>query len=130
MSNCIRLPGFPPPEKQDSVRFYVFKSLSYSARMLLYLALLAAGFLIQLLTVTPWPGAFFLLGAAALTLVVGYDSRVRLKAFSPDRKWTEADMERIYEIQKLDDRITKWNIDALDISNGLGVAVFLLAAAE
>jgi hypothetical protein len=47
MNNGIRIPGFPPPEKQDSVKFYVFKSLSYSTRMIIYLLFIAFGFLIQ-----------------------------------------------------------------------------------
>lgn len=44
MSNLFNIPGFPPPEKQDSVRFHVFKELSYSKRMLLYIFLILIGF--------------------------------------------------------------------------------------
>jgi membrane protein YdbS with pleckstrin-like domain len=97
--------------------------------MLLYILLLAAGFIIQLLMMTAWPGAIFLVCATVLNLVIGYDSRVRLKSFDIDSRWTDVDIERIYEVERLDDRITKWNTDALDISNALGVVVFLLAAA-
>ncbi len=125
MNNWISLPGFPSPEKQDVVRFYVLKKLSYSARMLLYLLFVGIGFIIQLITLTAWPGAVFLICATALNLVRGYDSRVRLKTLDIDSNWTDVDMERIKEIETLEDRITKWNRDTLDISNGLGVGIFI-----
>ena len=126
MNNGIRIPGFPPPEKQDSVKFYVLKSISYSTRMIIYLLFIAFGFLIQYVMMNAWPGAIFLICATVLNLVRGYDSRARLKAFEPDTQWTTVDMNRIYEIEKLDNKTKKWDRDALDISNGLGVLVFVL----
>ncbi|MDQ2086589.1 hypothetical protein RBH29_09155 [Herbivorax sp. ANBcel31] len=126
MNNWIRLPGFPPPEKQDSVRFYVLKSITYSTRMLLYLMFMSVGFAIQIIMMNAWPGAVFLICATLLNLVQGYDSRARLKAFDVDSNWTGVDMDRIHEVEKLDDRITRWNMDALDISNGLGIFSLIL----
>ncbi|WP_010244327.1 hypothetical protein [Acetivibrio cellulolyticus] len=125
MNNWIRIPGFPPPEKQSSVRFYVFKSLSYSTRMMLYLLLIAAGFLFQVLMLKVWPGAVFLICATVLNLVRGYDSRVRLNAFHIDSNWTQVDMERIHQIEELDSKTTKWDKDILDISNGRGSYMFV-----
>jgi len=127
MNNGIRIPGFPPPEKQDSVKFYVLKSLSYSTRMVIYLLFLAFGLLIQYIMMRVWPGAVFLICATVLNLVRGYDSRARLNAFEPDRQWTTVDMSRIYEIEELDEKTKKWDRDILDISNGLGVLVFVFA---
>lgn len=128
MNNWIRIPGFPPPEKQDSVRFFVLKNLSYSTRMILYLLLIALSFLIQYIMMSAWPGAVLLICATVLNLVRGYDSRVRLKAFETDRNWTTVDMERIHEVGKLDDKIKKWDRDILDISNASGAAIFILLA--
>ncbi len=128
MNNWLRIPGFPPPEKQDSVQFHVCKALPYPVRMLLYFVLIILGFSIQLIMMTVWPGALLLIFATMLNLVRGYDSRARLKAFDVDSNWTEVDMDRIHEVQKLDDRITKWNQDGLDISNILGIATFLVTA--
>lgn len=128
MSNQIRIPGFPPPEKQDSVKFLVLKNLSYSSRMVIYLLLITFSFLIQYVMMSAWPGAIFLICATVLNLVRGYDSRVRLKAFEIDRNWTGVDMARIHEIEKLDDRMTKWDRDVLDISNALGMFMFALVA--
>jgi hypothetical protein len=126
MNNWIRIPGFPPPEKQSSVRFYVFKSLSYNARMLLYLILIAIGFLFQILTLKVWPGAIFLVCATILNLVRGYDSRVRFKGFHTDSDWTQVDMDSIRKIEELDNKMTKWDRDILDISNASGSFMFVL----
>lgn len=126
MKNQIRIPGFPPPEKQDIVRFHLFKNLSYTSRMMLYMASIAAGFILQVFTMTVWPGALFLVCATLLTLVRGYDSRVRLKAFNTDSNWTQVEMNKIYQIEEIDEKITKWDKDILDISNGRGFLVFVL----
>ena len=126
MNNGIRLPGFPPPEKQDAVKFYILKSISYSTRMMLYLILIFLGFSIQTLMLSPWPGAIFLICATLLNLVRGFDSRARLKAFGVDSNWTEVDMDRIHQVEKLNDKITNWDRDILDISNASGEVMFVL----
>ena len=124
----MRIPDFLPPEKQGEVQFIFFKNLNYTARMRWYMLLVAVGIIVQLVLVKAFPGVVFLLCAAALNLAAGFDSRVRLEAYVPDRNWTSVDMERIHDIKKLGDRIDSWNLDALDITNGLGFIVFLLAA--
>jgi len=50
--------GFSVSEREDSLKFYVLNSLPYSARMIIYLLLVAFGFLIQYITMNPWPGLF------------------------------------------------------------------------
>lgn len=126
MNNWFRIRGFPPPEKQDSVRFHVLKKLSYSNRMVLYVLFITAGFLLQILSLQVFPGAIFLICATILTLVRGYDSRVRVKTFYVDSNWTQVDMDRIRQIEELDEKTTKWDKDALDISNGRGFLMFVL----
>jgi hypothetical protein len=128
----ISLPGifgFPPPEKRDGVRFLVAKSFPYNLRIFLALVLLAAGFVLQLLFLKPLYGAPFILAGVVLVLVKGYDSRVRLKSFSPDSQWTTVTIEKIQEIESLRRRSSKWDRDALDVSNALGVFSFLFFAA-
>ncbi|NLD48337.1 MAG: hypothetical protein GX660_14280 [Clostridiaceae bacterium] len=129
MNSYFRLPGFPPPEKQGIVKFYILKNLSYSSRMAAYMLLLVIGFFFQVYFLSISPGIFFLLFATLLNLVKGYDSRARLNSFSTDHNWTEVKIEQIYEIEKLDDKMTKWDKDMLDITNSLGVAIFLLILA-
>lgn len=126
MSKWIRLPGFLPPEKQDSVEFYFLKSLSYSNRMVSYLALVGIGFLFQIFSMKAWPGIGFLFFATLLNLIKGCDSRINLKDFYVDSNWTQVDMERINRIGDIRRKTTNWDIDMLDISNPKGCFSFVV----
>ena len=61
-------------------------------------------------------------------MVKGYDSRVRLVSFNIDSNWTRVDMDKIGQVEELDDRMTKWDRDILDISNAPGALMFALLA--
>lgn len=119
-----RIPGFPSPEDQDIIQFYVLKSLSYTTRMLLYLGCIAMGFLIQIITVDYLPGALFLILAAILNLVKGYNSKPTPVSKRDESNWTKTDMDKVYQINRIKQSINDWDKDALDISNGLGCAFF------
>lgn len=125
MTSLLGLFGFPPPEKRDSVRFLLAKSLPYNARVHLTLILFVSGFGLQLLFMNPVYGIPFLLAGIGLVLVRGYDSRVRIKAFSLDPDWKTVAIEKIQEIERLRRRSRKWDSDALDVSNALGAFSFL-----
>ena len=126
MTSILRLFGFPPPEQRDSVRFYLAKNLSYNLRVNLMLILLVVGFGLQILLMNAAYGAFFLLAGVVLVLVKGYDSRVRIKGFSLDPNWKTVSIDKIQEIEQLRKRSRRWDSDALDISNPLGIFSLIL----
>ncbi|MFC2161360.1 hypothetical protein ACFLRX_06890 [Acidobacteriota bacterium] len=113
--------GFPPPEKRDSVRFYVAKKLPYIFRINIAVVLLIVGFGLQLIFLNPMSGIPFLILGIVLVFVKGYDSRARLKTFDLDPNWKTVSIEKINEIESLRKRTRKWDRDALDVSNPLGV---------
>jgi hypothetical protein len=127
MTSILRLFGFPPPERRDSVRFYLAKDLSYRARLNLALILLAVGFVLQVLFMNPLYGAPFLLAGIGMVLVKGYDSRIRIKGFRQDPNWKTVSVEKIREIERLRKRSKKWDSDALDVSNPLGLFSLIIA---
>lgn len=127
MKNWLRIPGFPPPEKQDIIHFHLFKKLPYTARMVLYLSLIAAGFITQIIMLQVFPGAILLLLAVLLTLVRGYKSKVDRNALKADSSWTQVNMEKLREVDEFNQKLTKWDKDGLDISNGTGFLFFVLA---
>ncbi len=129
MTSILRLFGFPPPERRDSVRFYLAKNLTYRTRIGLTLILLAIGFILQIYLMNPIYGAPFLLAGIFLVLVKGYDSRVRIKGFQQDPNWKTVSIEKIQEIDQLRKKSRKWDSDALDISNPLGFFSLVLFAA-
>ena len=126
MKNRLRIPGFPPPEKQDIVKFHMFKSLPYSTRMKLYLGFVVAGFLFQIIMLKAWPGAILLLLATLLSLVRDYDTNTMLGTFRTDSNWTTVNIDKILQIEDLNKKMSEWDSDALDISNGKGALVFIL----
>jgi len=127
MKNWLRIPGFPPPEKQDIVRFHLFKKLPYTTRMLLYLLLLAAGFITQIIMLQVFPGAVFLIFAVMLTLVRGYKSKIDTTYLRADSNWVQVNMEKLREVDEFNAKLSNWDKDGLDISNGTGFLVFVLA---
>jgi hypothetical protein len=129
MKKTFRIPGFLPPEKQDIIHFHVLKKLSYSKRMTLYFSLIVVGFAIQIIMLRVWPGAVFLIFASILNLVRGYKSIIDLKAFNADSDWTRVDMNKINEVGAFNDKLSKWDVDMLDISNAMGFLMFVLSAA-
>ncbi|MBN1296413.1 hypothetical protein JXA80_06510 [bacterium] len=128
MTSFLMRLGFPAPEKRDSVHFYFARKMAYDTRMTVAVVLLGLGLLFQTWTLTPWPGIPFLIMSVGLILVKGYDSRARLKHFSPDTNWTAVDTGQLDQIESLRKQSQKWDSDALDITNTKGCMVFLLMA--
>jgi hypothetical protein len=126
MTSILGIFGFPPPESRDSVRFHFAKGLPYNVRIPLTLFLLVVGFILQLYFMNPLYGIPFFLIGIGLVLVKGYDSRVRMKGFNLDPNWKTVSVEKIKEIEQLRKRNKKWDSDALDVSNPLGLFSFFL----
>ncbi|MCJ7580673.1 MAG: hypothetical protein MUP98_09075 [Candidatus Aminicenantes bacterium] len=118
--------GFPPPEKRDSVRFYVAKKLPYNLRISITVILLIVGFCLQLVFLDPVYGIPFLILGIILVFVKGYDSRKSLKTFNLDPSWKTVPIEKIQEIERLRKKSRRWDRDALDVSNPLGFFGLLL----
>ncbi len=126
MTSLLRLFGFPPPERRDSVRFHFVKNLPYNARVVLAVLLLITGFALQLYSMKALYGAPLVFFGICLVLVKGYDSRLRIKGFSQDINWKTVEIEKIREIEVLRKKNKKWDRDALDISSWLGVLNLIL----
>ncbi len=101
MTSLLRLFGFPPPERRDSVRFHFVKNLPYNARVVLAVLLLITGFALQLYSMKALYGAPLVFFGICLVLVKGYDSRLRIKGFSQDINWKTVEIEKIREIEVL-----------------------------
>ncbi|HHW21998.1 MAG TPA: hypothetical protein GXX26_03825 [Clostridiaceae bacterium] len=122
-----RIPGFPSPEDQDSLQFYFMKSLSYTARILLYLICIAVGLFIQIISLSFWPGAFLLIFAAMINLVKGHNIKP-IPAGNDEGQWTRTGMDKVHQINRLREDINQWDKDAMDISNGVGCLFFGVVA--
>lgn len=129
MTSLPRLLGFPPAEKRDSVKFHFVKKLPYNPRIALTIMLLFTGFFLQLYFWNLFYGIPFLLIGIGLVLVKGYDSRIRLKSFDLDPNWKTVTLEKIEGLETIRKQTKKWDRDAIDISNALGVFIFVILGA-
>ena len=107
--------GFFMPEKQDSVKFYVMKNLSYSNRMIFYFSLLAVGFIFQIILMKAFPGVVFLICASVLNLARGFDNFVKITNYDKDKNWTQVDMVQINRVIDIGRKSKEWNKGKIDI---------------
>lgn len=108
--------------------FLVFKSIPYALRIALCLALITGGLALQYYSLSVFPGLLLVLAGSLLTLVKGYDNRLKMGKFNPYEKWESVSVEQVNAIPDLHKKMKKWDRSALDISNGLGFLVFLAIA--
>jgi len=118
----------PRPADRGIVVFLVLPSLAYPVRLAASLLLIVAGCAIQLATLSLLPGLLVIAAGNLLLLVRGYDNRVNPRGFVADAQWERVDVERLAELEALHRKMRRWDRSALDITNPLGVVVFLCVA--
>ena len=119
----------PKTEDRAVVVFHVLPSLEYGPRMAAAFGLIAAGFAVQLAMMAVLPGVFLIAAGNLLLLVRGYDNRVDFATFDPTAEWERVEMKRLDDLIALHRQMRRWDISALDITNILGAALFLLITA-
>jgi len=119
----------PKTEDRAVVLFHVLPSLGYGPRMVAAFGLIAAGFVVQLAMMAVLPGVFLIAAGNSLLLVRGYDNRVDFATFDPTAEWERVELERLDDLIALHRQMRRWDISALDITNILGAALFLLITA-
>ena len=118
----------PAATDRSIVVFKVWPSLAYTTRLLVAFVLIGAGLAVQWVTGSFVWGAIFVVVGNLLTLVSGYDNRVDFGKFDPAAEWAPVEPEKLAELRRLDRRIRRWDMSALDVSNPLGAAIFILVA--
>ena len=119
----------PNADERNIVVFKLWPSLSYNTRLPAGFGLIVLGLAIQGVTELFWAGLIFLLAANAFLLVSGYDNRVDFGSFDPSAQWERVDEKKLLELSRLDRKMRKWDLSALDITNGLGAVIFVLITA-
>ncbi|OQY01606.1 MAG: hypothetical protein B6I20_07655 [Bacteroidetes bacterium 4572_117] len=113
-------------EEQGIVIFHIWKSLPYNIRLGLSVFLIFIGFVIQYYSYEVMPGAIFVLAGNLLLIVKGYDNRIKLASYKAGADWVKTDKEQLDNIVKLNTKVKRWDISAIDISNPMGVTFFIL----
>lgn len=115
----------PRKNERGVVVFRLLPSIPYRERLAGCFALIALGLIVQVRTGSFLPGALLLALGNVLLLVKGFDNRVDFGAFEPDAHWERVGIEKLQELRALHQKIKRWDRSALDISNPVGVVVFM-----
>ncbi len=115
----------PASQDRGIVVFLLLPSLPYGTRLAISFALIVLGILVQVLSGSFLTGCVLLLPGNLLLLVKGYDNRVDAKGFDPETRWERVDPGKLEQLKILDEKIKKWDSSALDVTNGLGLVLFL-----
>jgi len=116
----------PPATDRPIVVFQVWPSLPYRARLFAAFVLIGTGLATQIVTASFLWGALLVAAGNLLVLVSGYDNRVDFGKFDAAAEWVPIERERLAELRRLDRRIRRWDRSALDVTNPLGAAIFVL----
>jgi hypothetical protein len=73
-----------------------------------------------------WPGLLAVILGNLLLLVRGYDNRVSARRFDAAAEWQRVDLDRLGQLEAMHRKMQRWDRSALDVTNPLGVKVFLL----
>ncbi|MFA5261268.1 MAG: hypothetical protein WC450_08585 [Candidatus Omnitrophota bacterium] len=114
----------PDPQRRGEIHFLFAKRMPYHSRLIVILALLASGLLVQLM-IEFWTGLLLLAGATALSLIKGYSARPKL---SGPEAWNQVTPDEYQKVQLKQKQLRKWDQDCFDITNPLGVFCAALCA--
>jgi len=115
----------PASQDRGIVVFLLLPSLPYGTRLSISFVFIVIGILMQVVSGSFLPGCLPLLVGNVLLLVKGYDNRVDARGFDPETHWERVEKEKLEQLKILDAKIKKWDSSALDITNGLGLVIFL-----
>jgi len=113
-------------DEQNIIVFTFLTRLPYKLRLLTSAVLIVTGFVIQFIMYFEFPGILCVLAGNLLLLTKGYDNRVNLGKYRADSSWEKVSQDKFAELRELDRKMQKWDLDALDISNSLGLVFFVL----
>jgi len=114
---------FPDPERRDDIKFLFFKSTPYNKRLVVILSCIVIGLIVQLFY-SFWLGLILLVLATAMGLVRGYDLKIEGKRKS--EKWDQVTPDEYKKIEAKQKELAHWDLDAFDITNPLGGAIFVV----
>jgi hypothetical protein len=119
----------PAAADRPVVVFKLWPSLGYGKRLLAAFVLIAGGMIVQLVTGSFAWGVLPLVLGNLFLLVSGYDNRVDFGKYDPAAEWARVDSTKLDDLKKLDREIRRWDLSALDVTNPLGLALFIAATA-
>ena len=113
-------------DRKQEIVFHVLRNLPYPVRILISGSLLLSGVMVQAYGV-PWAGVVAIFAGVLLLTTRGYKNVARPVAGNTE--WSSVRPEDVQRIIDIDSKQRRWDVDAVDISNGLGFLTFVVLAA-
>ena len=113
-------------DRKQEIVFHVLRNLPYPVRILLSGSLLLSGVMVQAYGVL-WAGVVAIFAGVLLLTTRGYQNVARPVAGSTE--WSSVRPEDVQRILDIDSKQSRWDVDAVDISNGLGFVTLAALAA-
>lgn len=117
---------FPDLERRDEIKFLFAKGIPYKTRIALIILLLVVGLMVQLFY-SFWLGLPILALTTAIGLVRGYDLTPVAKGHQ--EKWDQVTPDEYRKVKVKQKDIKRWDLDTFDITNKLGLAMFIVSGA-
>ncbi|MFH1360951.1 MAG: hypothetical protein ABIJ41_07995 [Candidatus Omnitrophota bacterium] len=113
---------FPDPQRQGDIKFIFFKDVPYLTRMQCIIGLFIGGFLIQLFL--NFIFGLILIGlGTAFSLIQGYSAKPKTVT---TEEWKQVTPDEYKKVRSKQKQLERWDRDAFDITNPLGIAVVVL----
>ncbi|MDD3875924.1 MAG: hypothetical protein PHT69_04845 [Bacteroidales bacterium] len=112
--------------EQDTIVFLIFPAIKYFWRLMISFLLIGVGFFLQFYSFMLFPGVFLVFAGNLLLLIKGYDNRLKMGSYTHDSKWEFISNEQVNKLLNLHKRIISWDRSAFDITNSLGVLIFIV----
>ena len=112
-------------EDKKTIIFHILPGMPYPVRILLSGALLISGITAQAYGAL-YPGVAAIFGGVLLLTTRGYHNTV--KPARGGSAWQTVGVREVTRIVELNERQRRWDTDAVDITNGVGLLTFLAVA--
>ncbi|PLX05376.1 MAG: hypothetical protein C0594_07635 [Marinilabiliales bacterium] len=118
--------SFIKSSDKDLVVFHLLPGMSYGLRFLLSLSIIVLGVFLQLYMLDLIPGIVLVFIGNLFLIVKGHHNKIKLAKFDVEANWQQVKFSRLEEVLSLNKKMKKWDVNAFDISNIAGFAVFVV----
>ncbi len=117
---------FLKKEDGNLIVFHLFKSLSYSNRMLISMTLIFGGILYQIYSFEIFPGIIAVFIGNLFLLTKGYNNNPDFGKYNPKASWQKVTYESMMDVVRLHEKMIKWDKSSVNLSSGIGSCLFVL----
>lgn len=109
-----------PKADRGLIIFLLFPSMKYVSRMILSIALIAIGLILQYSFMNLIPGIFIVFTGTLLLLIRGVNNNISQASYAHNVRWEKVSLSQLEQIEQLHKKMRKWDRSFVDITNWMG----------